>query len=116
MDLHYYQPMDPEQGMFPVLEIHSVMQVRLSDWAFCMPLDMVHATAFWLFRHEECSQFGRRHSWFETATCENEVLPGGAQEYALCWQLTFEADGAWHGMAWQGKIAQGGHEQMRRRC
>lgn len=29
MDLQYYQPMDPEQGMYPVLEIHSVMQVSL---------------------------------------------------------------------------------------
>ena len=28
MDLQYYQPMDPEQGMFPVFEIHSVMQAR----------------------------------------------------------------------------------------
>lgn len=29
LDLQYYQPMDPKQGVAPVLRIHSVMQVNI---------------------------------------------------------------------------------------
>ena len=41
VDLQYYQPMGPEQGVFPVLKIHSVMQaslLHLATWCLVAPL------------------------------------------------------------------------------